>query len=139
MAIRRKSGGRTKGTPNKASAARAAAIAVSGLTPLDFAIATMRRYAAKAEAWEQIADDETATRWVSEDNLRWHARGENDTTEVCFGRRPPTTVRQAPGPSSESLQGTRMGSFHGLADACFLTRYTVLTFRATVAEMSGTN
>src|SRR5258708_15116454 len=61
MAIRRKTGGRTKGTPNKASAAKAAAIAVSGLTPLDFAIATMRRYAAKAEAWEQIADDETAT------------------------------------------------------------------------------
>src|SRR5258708_32674223 len=61
MAARIKTGGRKKGTPNMASAARAAAIAASGLTPLDFAIATMRRYSAKAEAWEQIADDETAT------------------------------------------------------------------------------
>ncbi len=49
-----------RGTPNKASAAKAAAIAASGLTPLDFAIAAMRRYAAKAEALEQISDDETA-------------------------------------------------------------------------------
>jgi hypothetical protein len=55
------SGGRKRGTPNKATAAKAAAIAASGLTPLDFAIATMRRYAAKADAWEQIADDETVT------------------------------------------------------------------------------
>jgi hypothetical protein len=61
MATGSKTGGRKRGTPNKATAAKAAAIAASGLTPLDFAIATMRRYAAKAEAWEQIADDETAT------------------------------------------------------------------------------
>jgi hypothetical protein len=61
MATGSKTGGRTKGTPNKATAAKAAEIAASGLTPLDFAIATMRRYAAKAETWEQIADDETAT------------------------------------------------------------------------------
>jgi hypothetical protein len=61
MATGSKTGGRKRGIPNKATAAKAAAIAASGLTPLDFAIATMRRYAAKAEAWEQIADDETAT------------------------------------------------------------------------------
>ena len=61
MATGSKTGGRKLGTPNKATAAKAAAIAASGLTPLDFAIATMRRYAAKADAWEQIADDETAT------------------------------------------------------------------------------
>jgi hypothetical protein len=61
MAIRWKAGGRTQGTPNKATAAKAAEIAASGLTPLDFAISTMRRYVAKAEALEQIADDETAT------------------------------------------------------------------------------
>jgi hypothetical protein len=61
MATGSKTGGRTKGTPNKATAAKAAEIAASGLTPLDFAITTMRRYAAKAEAWEQIADDEMAT------------------------------------------------------------------------------
>jgi len=61
MATGSKTGGRKRGTPNKATAAKAAAIAASGLTPLDFAIATMRRYAAKAETWEQMADDETAT------------------------------------------------------------------------------
>jgi hypothetical protein len=32
---------------------KAAAITASGLTPLDFAIATMRRYAAKADAWSR--------------------------------------------------------------------------------------
>src|SRR5262249_5195936 len=58
MATGSKTGGRKRGTPNKATAAKAAAIAASGLTPLDFTIATMRRYAAKADAWEQIADDE---------------------------------------------------------------------------------
>src|SRR5215470_12721245 len=61
MATGSKTGGRERGTPNKASAAKAAAIPASGFTPLAFAIATMRRYAAKADAWEQIADDETAT------------------------------------------------------------------------------
>jgi hypothetical protein len=31
------------------------------VTPLDFAIATMRRYAAKAEAWDKIAEDAKAS------------------------------------------------------------------------------
>jgi hypothetical protein len=35
-------GGRTKGTPNKATAAKAAAIAASGLTPLDYLLNIMR-------------------------------------------------------------------------------------------------
>lgn len=35
-------GGRTKGTPNKASIARQAAIAASGLTPLDYMLGVMR-------------------------------------------------------------------------------------------------
>src|SRR5215471_16750332 len=37
-----KTGGRKKGTPNKATAAKAAAIAASGLTPLDFMLDVMR-------------------------------------------------------------------------------------------------
>jgi hypothetical protein len=37
-----KTGGRKKGTPNKASAARAAEIAASGMTPLDFLLSVMR-------------------------------------------------------------------------------------------------
>ena len=36
MALGKKTGGRTKGTPNKATAAQAKAIASSGLTPLQF-------------------------------------------------------------------------------------------------------
>ena len=39
-----KTGGRKKGTPNKATAARQAEIAASGLTPLDFQLDKMRRY-----------------------------------------------------------------------------------------------
>jgi hypothetical protein len=35
-------GGRTKGTPNKATVAKAAEIAASGLTPLDYLIGVMR-------------------------------------------------------------------------------------------------
>ena len=37
-----KTGGRKKGTPNKASAAREKAIAESGLTPLDYMLETLR-------------------------------------------------------------------------------------------------
>ena len=38
----RKTGGRKKGTPNKATAARQAAVAASGMTPLDFMLAIVR-------------------------------------------------------------------------------------------------
>src|SRR5262245_53985760 len=37
-----KTGGRKKGTPNKATAAKAAAIAASGLTPLDYLLSVLR-------------------------------------------------------------------------------------------------
>lgn len=37
-----KTGGRAKGTPNKATAAQREAIAASGLTPLDFMLGVMR-------------------------------------------------------------------------------------------------
>lgn len=39
---RKKAGGRKKGTPNKATAAKAAQIARSGLTPLDYMLKVMR-------------------------------------------------------------------------------------------------
>ena len=39
---RAKTGGRKKGTPNKATAAKAEAIAKSGQTPLDFMLSVMR-------------------------------------------------------------------------------------------------
>ena len=42
MAKGAKTGGRSKGTPNRATAAKAAAIAASGLTPLDFLLDLMR-------------------------------------------------------------------------------------------------
>ena len=42
MAKGRKTGGRRKGTPNKATAVRQAEIAGSGLTPLDFMLSVMR-------------------------------------------------------------------------------------------------
>jgi hypothetical protein len=40
--VRRKTGGRKKGTPNKANAKREAEIAASGLTPLDYMLKVMR-------------------------------------------------------------------------------------------------
>lgn len=42
MALGKKTGGRSKGTPNKASAAKAAEIEASGLTPLDYMLSIMR-------------------------------------------------------------------------------------------------
>ena len=42
MARGRKTGGRRKGTPNKATATRQAEIAASGLTPLDYMLSVMR-------------------------------------------------------------------------------------------------
>lgn len=42
MAAGKKTGGRQKGTPNKATAAKAAEIAASGLTPLDYMLSVLR-------------------------------------------------------------------------------------------------
>jgi hypothetical protein len=42
MARGTKTGGRKKGVPNKATAAKAAAVAASGLTPLDYLLSVMR-------------------------------------------------------------------------------------------------
>lgn len=42
-------GGRQKGTPNKATAAKAEAIAKSGLTPMDFLLGVMRDQNAELE------------------------------------------------------------------------------------------
>ena len=49
-------GGRQKGTPNRATAAKAAEIAASGLTPLDYMLAVMRdETAARPERLEAAA------------------------------------------------------------------------------------
>lgn len=50
MAQGRKTGGRQKGTPNRASAARQQEIVASGLTPLDFMLAVLRDEAKPFEA-----------------------------------------------------------------------------------------
>jgi hypothetical protein len=42
MSLGRKTGGRRKGTPNRATAAVAAAVAASGETPLEFMLLVMR-------------------------------------------------------------------------------------------------
>lgn len=42
MAKGQKTGGRQKGTPNRATAAKAAEIAASGLTPLDYMLSVLR-------------------------------------------------------------------------------------------------
>jgi hypothetical protein len=46
---RKKTGGRQAGTPNKATAARQAEVAASGVTPLDVMLANMRLYHRQAE------------------------------------------------------------------------------------------
>lgn len=49
MAIGRKTGGRKKGTPNKATAAHRAALKEGGLTPLDFMLNRLRDEDATAD------------------------------------------------------------------------------------------
>jgi hypothetical protein len=48
-------GGRTKGTPNRATAAKAAEIAASGTTPLDYMLAVMRDSAAEPNRRDDMA------------------------------------------------------------------------------------
>lgn len=48
-------GGRQKGTPNKATAAKAAAVAASGLTPLDYMLMVMRDEQAPPERRDEMA------------------------------------------------------------------------------------
>lgn len=47
MAAGRKTGGRQKGVPNRATAAKAAEVEASGLTPLDFLLSILRDTAAE--------------------------------------------------------------------------------------------
>jgi hypothetical protein len=47
-------GGRTKGTPNRASAAKAAEIAASGLTPLDYMVGVMREFPRRSKPMSRM-------------------------------------------------------------------------------------
>jgi hypothetical protein len=55
MAKSRKTGGRKKGVPNRATASKAAAIAESGQIPLDYMLAVMRDEKAPAERRDEMA------------------------------------------------------------------------------------
>jgi hypothetical protein len=51
---RQKTGGRKKGTPNKATAAMAAAVAATGKAPLEVMIENMRHFYAAATSTSEI-------------------------------------------------------------------------------------
>jgi len=53
--VGKKTGGRQKGTPNKATAKRQAEIADSGLTPLDYMLNVMRDETADARRRDEMA------------------------------------------------------------------------------------
>ena len=55
MAIGKKTGGRKKGVPNRATAAKAAAIEASGLTPLDYMLSVLRDEKADARRRDDMA------------------------------------------------------------------------------------
>jgi hypothetical protein len=50
-----KTGGRKKGVPNKATAKKAAAIAATGITPLDYLLKVMRNPKADAQRRDEAA------------------------------------------------------------------------------------
>ena len=56
---RKKTGGRQAGTPNKASAARQAEVAASGVTPLEVMLANMRFHHRQAEELELLSAAES--------------------------------------------------------------------------------
>lgn len=56
MAKGRKTGGRTKGTPNKTNAQREAEIKASGLTPLEFMLSRLRDESAPEEVRQWAAE-----------------------------------------------------------------------------------
>lgn len=55
MAAGKKTGGRAKGIPNKATAAKAAEIAASGLTPLEYMLGVMRDEQAPVDRRDEMA------------------------------------------------------------------------------------
>ena len=55
MAKGRKTGGRKKGAPNRASAAKAAAIGKSGQVPLDYMLQVMRDESVSPERRDEMA------------------------------------------------------------------------------------
>lgn len=55
MAAGKKTGGRSRGTPNKASAAKAAEVSASGLAPLDYMLAVMRDETVSADRRDDMA------------------------------------------------------------------------------------
>lgn len=55
MAHGQKTGGRQKGTPNKASRARELEVAASGLTPLDYMLSVLRNEGAAVERRDDMA------------------------------------------------------------------------------------
>jgi hypothetical protein len=55
MAVGQKTGGRRKGTPNKATAAKVEEIAASGLTPLDHMLTVMRDKSADPQRRDVMA------------------------------------------------------------------------------------
>lgn len=55
MAVGKKTGGRKKGVPNKVTISRAAEIAASGLTPLDYMLRIMRDESADPHRRDDMA------------------------------------------------------------------------------------
>lgn len=55
MASGKKTGGRQRGTPNRATAAKAEEVAASGLTPLDYMLTVMRDTKAPADRRDDMA------------------------------------------------------------------------------------
>jgi hypothetical protein len=74
---KRSGAGRRKGAPNKATAARQAAIAASGEAPLDYMIRVMRDESAPAERRDEMAKAPAPYNRVFR-NPKWQAAGSND-------------------------------------------------------------
>lgn len=87
MAAGLKTGGRVKGTPNKVTAEREAEIAASGLTPLDFMLATLRDETKDYDARFEAAKAAAPYCHAKLANVAVEHSASGDLAEIIAGRR----------------------------------------------------
>lgn len=84
MAAGVKTGGRQKGTPNKATAAKEATIAASGLTPLDFMLSVLRDE--KRDFEDRFEAAKSAAPYVHPKRASVNAEGEEASLTIIVNK-----------------------------------------------------
>lgn len=84
MAVGKKTGGRQKGTPNRATAAKVAEVQASGLTPLDYLLSIMRDEG--AEEAKRIDAAKAAAPYIHPKRAPVNAEGQDASLTVIINK-----------------------------------------------------